>query len=270
MNRDAVLRALDQAPDASDDDINRALSQRRHLWRSRVTSADPARRDAAAAALAQLDDIERVVADWAPSTPAWPAPAPRRQWSPPVGVPAASPPGFSRPSKKQSAPRVDLQQLDVPEGRPHARVADWGLEDRWPRGSRAAFWRRALAAIIDALLVVGLVLAGRLVGGQRFVGPLEFVAVAAFLVVPEGRWGQTPGKYLLRIRVVDATTGDCIGYARSMMRAMARVISVSLFGLGYLVAVWDRDKQTVHDKVADSVVIPRDGRVALEHPFPPG
>ena len=73
-----------------------------------------------------------------------------------------------------------------------------------------------------------------------------------------GKTGQTPGDAVMSIRVVDFRdgTGEPIGYGRALGRALMSIVSALVFLLGYLWMLWDSEKQTWHDKVAGSVVVP--------------
>ncbi|UCF87994.1 MAG: RDD family protein, partial [bacterium] len=70
-----------------------------------------------------------------------------------------------------------------------------------------------------------------------------------------GEGGQTLGKMLLGIRVV-AENGSRVGYGRSLLRAIAYIVSF-FFGtfLGFLWALWDRKNQAWHDKIAGTIVV---------------
>lgn len=71
-----------------------------------------------------------------------------------------------------------------------------------------------------------------------------------------GPTGQTVGKKALGIRVADATTGGPIGGGRALGRYAFKVfISGSICNLGYFWMLWDKRKQTWHDKVVSSVVV---------------
>jgi uncharacterized RDD family membrane protein YckC len=71
-----------------------------------------------------------------------------------------------------------------------------------------------------------------------------------------GPSGQTLGKKALGIKVVDATSGGPIGAGRAIGRFLfAALISGNLCYLGFLWNIWDKRKQTWHDKVVNSVVI---------------
>lgn len=71
-----------------------------------------------------------------------------------------------------------------------------------------------------------------------------------------GRTGQTVGRRMARIRVVDQYTLQPIGFGRAFGRScFAYFISSAIVYLGYLWMLWDSEKQTWHDKVVGSIVI---------------
>lgn len=76
----------------------------------------------------------------------------------------------------------------------------------------------------------------------------------------EGRSSQTLGKRLLRIRTVDARTGEPIGAGRNVGRNLIRGLMTTLcflpFVLDHLWPLWDRDGQTLHDKATSAAVVP--------------
>jgi uncharacterized RDD family membrane protein YckC len=63
---------------------------------------------------------------------------------------------------------------------------------------------------------------------------------------------------VLGIRVIDFSSGGPIGYGRAVLRAVVELFSGWILLLGYLWMLWDREKQTWHDKAANSVVVPVD------------
>lgn len=84
------------------------------------------------------------------------------------------------------------------------------------------------------------------------VGVLFALYYFIFLV---GRTGQTIGRKVLGIKVVDKHNGQPIGAGRAFVRFIMGFVSSSACLLGYLWMLWDEEKQTWHDKVADSYVI---------------
>ena len=131
-------------------------------------------------------------------------------------------------------------------------VGDYGKAS----GPRAGFWQRFGAAFLDGLLlgIVSGVLQLALKSVGYGLGIL--VAIAYYTYFEGGETGQTLGKRTLGIRVVDFETGGPIGYPRGFIRYIGRYVSAIVLLLGYLWMLWDREKQTWHDKFAGSVVVP--------------
>jgi uncharacterized RDD family membrane protein YckC len=97
--------------------------------------------------------------------------------------------------------------------------------------------------------------AGLLVGGIGLI--LLGVLIVVFLYVRAlGRTGQTWGRKIVGVKVVDKMSGQPIGVGKAFGRALfEQFISGALCYLGFLWMLWDNDKQTWHDKVVDSVVV---------------
>jgi uncharacterized RDD family membrane protein YckC len=77
-----------------------------------------------------------------------------------------------------------------------------------------------------------------------------------YTIRPIGRRGQTVGKRVMGVMVVDRATGQPIGTGRSVGRFFMTIVSSWLCYLGYLWMLWDPERQTWHDKVVNSVVVP--------------
>lgn len=122
-------------------------------------------------------------------------------------------------------------------------------------GPRAGFWRRFWAVIIDGLLL-GIVNVILLIVLHAVGYALDFIVQAAYFTYFEGSTGQTLGKRALGIRVIDYQTGGPLGYPRAFGRYVASLISAIFIYIGYLWMLWDREKQTWHDKIATAVVVP--------------
>ena len=71
------------------------------------------------------------------------------------------------------------------------------------------------------------------------------------------RDGQTPGKFALGIRVIKAN-GAPIGDTDAVIRAIGYNVSWIFFGLGYIWAIFDKNKQSWHDKLAGTYVVRKD------------
>jgi uncharacterized RDD family membrane protein YckC len=128
----------------------------------------------------------------------------------------------------------------------------------------SGWWRRGGALVIDnVLLLVPAIASFGLMPVSEGLG----VGLFAFfyLVFPffyftycHGKWGRTIGKRGLGIRVRHADRDERIGYGSSFGR-FAMVFVFGLFGipliLDYLFPLWDSRNQTLHDKVASSIVV---------------
>jgi uncharacterized RDD family membrane protein YckC len=134
--------------------------------------------------------------------------------------------------------------------------------------AKAGFFRRFVAIAIDWLFlsIISDILgyAYRLGIGTRpgtghvdpavalFFSTLLFIL---YFTLFTGDGGQTLGKMFLGIRV-QRMDGSPVGYRCALLRTIGYIVSV-FFGtfLGFLWALWDRNNQTWHDKIAGTRVI---------------
>ena len=65
----------------------------------------------------------------------------------------------------------------------------------------------------------------------------------------------TPGKWVLRLRVVDARSGERLRPAQAVFRSFAYVISALPLCLGFLAIGWHPRKQGWHDRLARTAVV---------------
>ncbi len=130
----------------------------------------------------------------------------------------------------------------------------------------AGFWIRVAAALIDTVLLsvlIGIPLT--LIYGSDYWTSEELVAGfwdAVFYVVPIVitvwfwvKYLGTPGKMMLRLRVIDANTGQSISTAKGIGRYLGYYISAIPFLLGFVWVAFDKRKQGLHDKLAGTFVI---------------
>ena len=66
--------------------------------------------------------------------------------------------------------------------------------------------------------------------------------------------GRTPGKWLLRMRVV-RLDGRKLSFWNAFERAGGYGASAATLSLGFLEAIWHPNRQTLHDRVAGTVVV---------------
>ena len=123
-------------------------------------------------------------------------------------------------------------------------------------GPRANFGQRFGAYLIDAILlaIVNVILMQILGGAGQALSIL--IGLGYFAYFEGSPSGQTVGKKALNIRVIDFDTGGPIGIGRALLRYLARILSAIPLLLGYFWMLWDGQKQTWHDKLATTVVVP--------------
>ena len=131
----------------------------------------------------------------------------------------------------------------------------------------AGFWRRFAAILLDGLflMIVSAILVGLFFGGYDYNHQLvNYQAWDIFLnlILPIGYavimwkvYGATLGKMGMSCRVVNAKTGEKIGFGRGLLRYIGYFISSFVFGLGFIWAAFDAKKRGWHDLIAGTVVI---------------
>ncbi|HWW19190.1 MAG TPA: RDD family protein [Steroidobacteraceae bacterium] len=156
----------------------------------------------------------------------------------------------------------------------------------WPIYS--GFWSRFAAFVIDTLLIT--------IGGFFFSGLVLTIVTRLlhkattesgenaliFLTIPVAAWlyfaamesspGQsTVGKLAMKIKVTDLS-GEKIGFGCATGRFFAKFLSALSLGVGYVMAVFTSRRQSLHDKVAGTLVVQRSllpPEIAKAEPAPP-
>lgn len=137
-----------------------------------------------------------------------------------------------------------------------------------PSGPRAGFWIRFAGALLDGL-IVGIPLNLLLFSIDVFavrqsLGLIVGIAYSVFFIGSGS--GQTVGMKVCNIRVIDVETGGRIDYGRAVIRYLVGIVSGLACLIGYLWMLWDPEKQTWHDKVAGTYVVPTSAYPVAEWP----
>lgn len=89
-------------------------------------------------------------------------------------------------------------------------------------------------------------------------GLLVFLAVAGWFAWLGGVTGQSPGKAMCGLRIVDASTGRAggglFGVGRELVHQVMRYVCV-LGVLDGLWPLWDKRRQSLHDKIVGSIIV---------------
>jgi uncharacterized RDD family membrane protein YckC len=95
-----------------------------------------------------------------------------------------------------------------------------------------------------------------------------FVAWAlTYHVAPLAITGRTPGKALVGLRVV-RRDGEPLRLRQAVVRVLVLPVSLALLGIGFVGAAFGRERRTLHDLAAGSVVVTDWGDRAAELPTP--
>lgn len=135
-------------------------------------------------------------------------------------------------------------------------------------GPQASFSRRFVAMIVDFVLCVGLLVVLIMLSTlgissaeesvNLIVGILTIVTIFLVLVVPPFfiyKFSATPGKKIMGIKVVDVD-GSKLTWKQAFIREVfGKGLSGLVWNLGYLWAIWDKNQQTWHDKMAHTIVV---------------
>lgn len=95
--------------------------------------------------------------------------------------------------------------------------------------------------------------------GQLSVG-VASILVLAYVVwnygYRQGTTGSSIGKSVLNFKVVSEKTGQPIGFGMSIVRQLAHIIDSAICYIGYLFPLWDAKRQTIADKLINTVCVP--------------
>ena len=84
---------------------------------------------------------------------------------------------------------------------------------------------------------------------------LVIIALPVIASVMVARWGGTPGKLALGLRVV-STHGGPVGMGAAFLReTIGKFLSSVFIMLGYFSALWDHQNRAWHDHIAETLVI---------------
>jgi uncharacterized RDD family membrane protein YckC len=126
----------------------------------------------------------------------------------------------------------------------------------------AGFWVRATALTVDAAIIViaftGLTVALILATGRYLPWyRLMFAIIPAwwiYAVVCTWKWGATLGKRMARLQVA-RLNDETLSVGTALARGASELVSAALLGLGFLIAIFDRRRRTLHDRIAGTVVV---------------
>ncbi|MDK1474087.1 RDD family protein [Streptomyces sp. 549] len=142
-----------------------------------------------------------------------------------------------------SGPRAAAEGMGAEFGYRGERL---GLPEEGP-GSIAPLGRRVAAILIDWLLCVLIARALLSDGTMQSAGNWALLVFGVMVFLTVGTLGFTPGKRLMRLRVVSAAGGRL-----TVPRVLVRTV---LLTLALPALIWDRDTRGLHDRLSGAVQI---------------
>jgi uncharacterized RDD family membrane protein YckC len=136
---------------------------------------------------------------------------------------------------------------------------DGSVDDQKVDVLHAEFWQRAVAYTIDWVVVFTLAQLLYVALPVDLAMALNLLFPFAYFAWCNGELGRTLGKRLLGLHVVDQESGARIGFGRALLRHLTfflLFIALLIPGIvNVLFPLWDKRRQTLHDKVVRSVVV---------------
>lgn len=125
------------------------------------------------------------------------------------------------------------------------------------------FWQRVISNIIDWMILSGISaamftrfnLVETVLADYLLI--FSYLPLILYAVISWKLFGATPGKLILRIKIVDAQTGNIPSIWKLVIRFFIYLISVVSLFLGNFWIGLDSRKQSWHDKVAGTIVVRR-------------
>jgi uncharacterized RDD family membrane protein YckC len=119
----------------------------------------------------------------------------------------------------------------------------------------AGFWERFGAAFLDAIiLAVPQFLIAYFV--PDLLGSLVNILIQwlYYASMESGEGQATLGKRALGLKVT-GVSGERISFGQATGRFFGKILSGLILLIGYLMMIWDDKKQTLHDKIAGTLVV---------------
>ncbi len=82
---------------------------------------------------------------------------------------------------------------------------------------------------------------------------LQYAIPAVYDIWFVGKYGATPGKMACKLKIVVAD-GSRVSYLRALGRHFAKYLSAMILLIGYIMAAFDDQRRTLHDRICDTRV----------------
>jgi len=134
----------------------------------------------------------------------------------------------------------------------------------------AGFWIRFGAIVIDACILwilnlfvfipLGIFMPGSAKDPFGFLMFMPLILIAQYAIPAcydcwfVGKYGATPGKMACNLKIV-VEDGSQINYLRAFGRHFAKWLSSMIFLIGFIMAAFDDERRTLHDRICETRVV---------------
>jgi uncharacterized RDD family membrane protein YckC len=87
-----------------------------------------------------------------------------------------------------------------------------------------------------------------------------FFLLSFYFIFTTKKFGGTPGKRFMGMKVIDSITGNRISYMQSIIRFICYGVSALPLFAGFISGGFNKQRRTFHDKLADTIVIMDENR----------
>ncbi|HWD05950.1 MAG TPA: RDD family protein [Amycolatopsis sp.] len=144
-----------------------------------------------------------------------------------------------------------------PYGPPGAAYANWGQR----AGAYLIDFAPFLVAILIAVLVsIGWPTGGLIIYLLAILGNFGWQIYNRWITA--GKTGQSLGKRVVGIKLINEGTGQPVGAGMAFLRDLAHFLDGLACSLGYLWPLWDDKSQTFSDKIVGTIVVQADAAPA--------
>lgn len=127
------------------------------------------------------------------------------------------------------------------------------------------FWRRMLSMIYESLLLIAVLFIASFIFHRVFSDPNSaffkpshqlylLLVMGAYFIWFWTHGGQTLAMQTWKLRLT-TTAGEGINLKQAIARYLFAVVGISLFGFGIFWALFDRDRQFLHDRLAGTRIV---------------
>jgi len=126
-------------------------------------------------------------------------------------------------------------------------------------GALADWSTRAGGYLLDVALVIAAMIPffvlSLVAGAFEVLAFFAWIGVLVYFAMQVGQTGQSPGMRVVGVKCVHQQTGQPIGGGLGVVRLLATYLNSLILYIGWLFPLWDAQRQTLADKVLNTIVI---------------